>query len=107
MTPDELAAAKERANQKRRLRRLWVSDASWDEVCEEMGLEPESLRAFAATLGLYDRPDPDIYLPTPQEIKVAAANIRMGWSQAEREARLEGRLHDRMDNATRSDNDAG
>jgi hypothetical protein len=104
MTPEELAAAKAGANQKRRLRRLWKSDASWEEICEEMGLESESLRAFAGSLGLHDRPDPDCYLPTESEIRQAAASIRMGWSQAEREARLGGRLGDRMDNATGSDN---
>lgn len=104
MTPDELAAAKERANQKRRLRRLWASDCSWEEVCEEMGLDSESLRAYAATLGLYDRPEPDCFLPTPEQIRIEAAKIRMGWTQTEREARLGGRLSDKLDNATRSDN---
>jgi hypothetical protein len=104
MTPEELASAKERANQKRRLRRLWASDSSWDEVCEEMGMGSEELRAYAATLGLDVRPEPDCFIPTPLEIKKAAAEIRMGWSQAEREARLGGRVFDRMNKATGSDN---
>lgn len=102
MTPDELSAAKERANQKRRLRRLWASDASLEEVCEEMGMAEPVLRQYAAALGLTDRPAPDCYVPTPLEIKIATAQIRMAWTQHEREARL-----GRMDNATRSDNSAG
>jgi hypothetical protein len=104
MTPEELAASKKRANQKRRLSRLWVSESSLGEICEEMGMaEPELLR-YAATLGLTDRPEPDCYVPTPLEIKVAAAQIRAGWTQAERESRLGGRQSDRLDNATRDDN---
>ena len=104
MTPEELSAAKERANQKRRLRRLWVSDSSLEEICEEMGMAEPVLRQYAAALGLTDRPDPDCYVPTPLEIKLAAAQIRMGWTQAERESRLGGRQSDRLDNATGSDN---
>ena len=104
MTPEELSAAKDRANQKRRLRRLWASDCSFEELCEEMGMAAPELRRYAATLGLTDRPDPDCYVPSPLDIKIAAAQIRMGWTQVEREARLEGRLSDRLDNATGSDN---
>lgn len=103
MTPEELSAAKERANQKRRLRRLWASDCTFDEMCEEMGMAEPVLRQYAAALGLTDRPDPDCYVPSLLEIKLAAAQIRMGWTQVEREARLEGRLSDRLDNATGSD----
>lgn len=99
MTPEELSAAKERANQKRRLRRLWVSDASIEEVCEEMGMAAPDLLRYAASLGLTDRKEPGCYIPTPLEIKIATAQIRMAWTQPEREARL-----GRIDNATRSDN---
>ena len=105
MTPDELAAAKERANQKRRLRRLWSSDSSFDEICDEMGMDEVALRSYAAGMGLVDRPEPDCYLPSPLEIRLAAAEIRSRWTQVEREARLEGRSSGMLDNATRSDNE--
>lgn len=62
-----------------------------------MGLDSESLRDYAATLGLHDRPEPDCYLPTESEIRIATAEIRMGWSQAEREARLNGRPCDKLE----------
>lgn len=52
----------------------------------------EALLAYAATLGLSDRVEPDVYVPTEAEIRMAAARIRMGWTQAEREARLGGRF---------------
>ena len=51
----------------------------------------EALLAYAATLGLTDRVEPDVYVPTPAQIREAAARIRFGWTQAEREARLGGR----------------
>jgi hypothetical protein len=107
MTPEEKLASKDRANQKRRLRRLWSSDSSLDEICEEMGMGEDELLAYAAGLGLKDRDPPDCYIPTPLEIRLATASIRMGWTQAERDARLEGRLSDRLEDATtEADNDA-
>lgn len=102
MTPDELAAAKDRANQKRRLRRLWASDCSFEEICEEMGMAEDEMREYAAALGLADRPEPDFFLPTPEEIKEATYRLRMSWTQAERDARL-----GRMELPTRSDYGAG
>jgi len=103
MTPEEKTASMERANQKRRLRRLWASDSSIEEICEEIEMSAADLLLFAASLGLESRDQPDCYLPSPLEIRLAAARIRMGWSQSEREARLEGRLFDRLDNATERD----
>lgn len=91
LTPEEIAANKEVANRKRRLRRLWAGDLTMQEICEEMEMPLEALLAYAATLGLTDRVEPDVYVPTPAEIRQAAARIRFGWTQAEREARLGGR----------------
>ena len=70
-------------------------------------MEAQALLRFAGELGLQAREAPECYLPTPLEIRLATASIRMGWSQVEREARLEGRLTDRLDNATGRDNYAG
>jgi hypothetical protein len=106
MTPAELTASEERANHKRKLRRLWAGDSSHDEICEEMGMTSDEVLAFAAALGLPDRPEPEFYLPSPEEIRMACARIRAGWSQVEREARLEAARSVRMENATGHDTDA-
>jgi hypothetical protein len=79
------------ANQKRALRRLWKGDSTTDEICVEVGLTAEGLVAAAALLGLPERAEPEIYLPTPAQIRIECAKIRMGWTPAEREARL-GRM---------------
>lgn len=91
LTPEEKSANKDRANLKRRMRRLWSGDLTMSEICEEMAMPHEAVAAFAASLGLGPREEPDVYVPTPQEIRQAAARIRMSWSPAEREARLGGR----------------
>lgn len=106
MTPEELSAAKERANLKRRVRRLWAGDSSFSEICDEVGMDEAGLRAFAATLGLVDREEPECYLPSPEEIRLATARIRSGWTQAEREARLEAARSVRMGDATGDDTNA-
>lgn len=107
MTPEELATAKERANLKRRVRRLWAGDSSLAEICDEVGMDEAGLRAFAATLGLVDRAEPECYLPSQLEIRLATAQIRSQWTQAEREARLEAARSVRIGDATGDDIDAG
>ena len=87
LTPEEIAEAKEAANWKRRVRRLWAGDLTMQEICEEIGMPEDEFLAAAASLGLRDRPEPDVYIPTPEQIRLAAAEIRAGWSQAELEAR--------------------
>jgi hypothetical protein len=87
------------ANRKRQFHRLWKSDATYEELCEEMQMTPEEVRAFADSLWLGERPEPNPYLPSPEEIRIECAKIRAGWSQAERESRLGGRLPVRMKEA--------
>ena len=65
----------------------------------------EQVRAFAASLGLGHREEPEFYLPTPEEIRLATARIRSGWTQTEREARLEAARTSRMNEPTRQDTD--
>ena len=103
MTPDELAAAKAGANKKRRLRRLWTSDCSWEEVCDEMGMDSAALREFAATLGLFDRPEPECYLPSPETIRIETEKTRASWSREERESRLVGPPRDRIEDDSGSE----
>lgn len=88
MTPEELAAAKEGANRKRRLRRLWAGELTLAEVCEEMGLPEGEVTALAESLGLGEREEPETYVPDPATIRLEAAKIRAGWTDAERESRL-------------------
>jgi hypothetical protein len=84
---EEIEANRARANEKRRLRHLWKGEYTLEEICEEMELGEPELLAFAATLGLGERPEIEVYLPTPEQIRLAAAEIRAGWTAAELEAR--------------------
>lgn len=75
-------------NQKRQLRHLWKGELTTQEIAEEMDFTLEELRDAASWLGLPDRIEPDVYMPTELEIKKATAEIRSRWTPAEREARL-------------------
>lgn len=66
-------------------------------LAEEMWLSPEAVEAMASDMGLGDRAEPDCYLPTPEEIRLATARFRAGWSPAERDARVQGPLFGKMD----------
>jgi hypothetical protein len=85
--PEEVEANRARANLKRRVRHLWKGELTLAEICEEVEMSEPDLLAFAATLELGERPEFDCYLPTAEEIRLAAAEIRAGWSAAELEAR--------------------
>jgi hypothetical protein len=93
-------------NQKRALRHLWKGELTLEEIAEEMCFSAEQLDAAVALLGLPEREETDIYLPTREEILLAAAEIRAGWTQAEREARLASARSVRMEDATELDNHA-
>jgi hypothetical protein len=105
-SPEEIEANKEQANRKRKLRRLWsYSDLSFEEVCDEMGLSHEELIKYAASLGLTNREEPVVYIPTPEQIRIAAAEVRSKWSPADVESRLGAGAFGRMNNATEQQND--
>jgi hypothetical protein len=87
LSEQEIVENKKRANRKRLLRRLWVGECTLTEICEELALSHDEVMEFAAELGLGDRVEPECYLPSREEILLACARIRQGWSQAEREAR--------------------
>lgn len=105
LTEEEIARNKRRANEKRKLHRLWAGDSSFDEICEEMAMTEPQVRAFAASLGLTHREEPRCYLPSPAEIRLATARIRSQWTQTEREARLEAARTARMNEPTGLDTD--
>lgn len=83
----ELAEHKERANRKRQIRHLWKGELTDGEIAEEMGLSIGELLQFAEQLGLPARKESCVFLPTPEQIRLAAAAIRAGWTRAELEAR--------------------
>lgn len=105
LTEDEIARNKRRANEKRKLHRLWAGDSTFAEICEEMAMTGDQVREFAKSLGLGHREEPEFYLPTPQEIRLHTARIRAGWTQTEREARLEAARTARMTDTTGHDTD--
>ena len=103
MTPAELSASKERANRKRQLHRLWAGDSSLDEICDDLGMNEDEVLEFAQSLGLPPRPEPEFFLPTPEEIRLACAAIRSKWTQLERESRRAAAWGGRIDIATGHD----
>lgn len=79
------------ANQKRALRKMWVGDLTLEEIQDDLGITAEELADAVASLGLPSERPPAAFLPTPEEIRLACAALRMNWTPAERESRL-GRL---------------
>jgi hypothetical protein len=47
--------------------------------------------AYAAGIGIVGRDPPGCYLPTREEILLACAKFRAGWTETERQSRLGGR----------------
>jgi hypothetical protein len=113
------------ANQKRALRRLWSGDLDLLEIaedltfstyiwmqageeCEATSFDVADVVAAAAELGLHERPQVEIFVPSPEQIRIAAAEIRAGWSEREREERRKGAwCAGILKVATEEDNDAG
>jgi hypothetical protein len=111
------------ANQKRALRRLWSGDLDLLEIaedltfstyiwaeddCEVTTFDVDTVITAAKMLGLEERPQVEIFVPTPEQIRVAAAEIRAGWSEREREERRKGAwCAGILKMATEEDNNAG
>ncbi len=87
LSPEELAEHKKRANRKRQIRHLWKGELTIGEIAEVMCMTHGELLEFADSLGLPEREETCVYLPTPEQIRLAAASIRAGWTRAELEAR--------------------
>jgi hypothetical protein len=102
MSPEEVRASKERANIKRRVRRLWSGDSTVEEICEEVGLSSEEFALLREEMKLSERKG--FYCPDQETIRLECAKFRAGWTQAEREARLEGARCVRINKATQGDN---
>lgn len=76
------------------------------ETYEIVEFDVETVERCAEELGLGDRPHVEIYLPSQEEIRLAAAAIRAGWTQEEREARLRNAWIGTLKDTTGGDNDA-
>jgi hypothetical protein len=87
LTPEQAAEAQAAANLKRRIKRLWKGDLTLEEIREETGMPVEEFLALAAGMGLVDRPEPDVYIPTADQIRMDTAAIRAAWSKSELESR--------------------
>jgi hypothetical protein len=72
-------------------------EADVDAVVQEMRLSPDAVTAMAAEMGLGERVEPECYLPSAEEIRLATARLRSGWTQAELDSRLGGAGLGRMD----------
>lgn len=81
---------------RQKCRDLWTTNLTNEELARELGINQVQLYVAGRKLGLGQRwayinrkytPRED---PTEDEIKARAAEIRAGWSEEEREARLVG-----------------
>lgn len=66
-------------------------------VVEEMRLSPDEVVAMAAEMGLGERVEPECYMPSQEEIRLATAKFRAGWSSSELDSRLGGPGSGRME----------
>lgn len=59
-----------------------------EEMAGDLGMSIYEFYEACTEVGLKPRVDPDIYVPTPEQIREAAAEIRLGWDSETVEARL-------------------
>jgi len=97
LTPEQIAEIKKAANHKRRIKRLWAGDLTLGEICEEIGMTEDEFLWHAKLLGLENRPEPYAYVPTPGEIRMAAAKIRSEWPADVLESRRVARRYDMLE----------
>lgn len=78
------------ANEKRKLRHLWKGDSTVEEIASDMGFSLDQLDEARLSLCLPPASERECkaYLPTPEQIRLATAEIRAGWSQKDREDRI-------------------
>lgn len=97
LTPEQIVEIKAAANFKRRIKRLWAGDLTLTEICEEIGMTEGEFLGHARSLGLENRPEPDVFVPTPEQIRMAAAEIRRGWPPDVLESRRVARRYGMLD----------
>lgn len=78
-------------SQKERLYILrWYAsqDITNEEMASDLGMSIFEFYEACTDVGLRPREEPDIYIPTQEEIAAACAEIRLGWDEETVEARL-------------------
>lgn len=65
------------SGRKRALRRLWKGESTFAEIAEDLGWSEATLTQAVAFLGLPERAEPEVYLPTPEEIRLECAKLRL------------------------------
>lgn len=93
-------------NQKRALRHLWKGELTAEEIAEELEFTADELSEAVRLMNLPDRVEPDVYIPTKEQILIAAAEIRANWTPAEREARRASAWSVRLEETTGHDTNA-
>lgn len=59
-----------------------------EEMASDLGMSEHEFAEACIEVGLKPRVDPDIYIPTQEQIAAACAEIRAGWDAETVEARL-------------------
>lgn len=59
-----------------------------DEIASDLDMNEAEFQEACVSIGLPRRTNPAIYVPTPQQVLAAAAQIRSTWTNADREERL-------------------
>ena len=78
-------------SQKERLYILrWYAsqDITNEEMASDLGMSLFEFLEACTEVGLKPREEPDIYIPSQEEIAAACAEIRLGWDEETVEARL-------------------
>jgi hypothetical protein len=68
----------------------WYSspEVTNDEIASDLGMSITEFFEACIEVGLRPREEPDIYVPTQEEIARAAAEIRLGWDSETAESRM-------------------
>ena len=63
-------------------------DITNEEMASDLGMSMFEFLEACTAVGLKPRTDPDIYIPTQEEIAAACAEIRLGWDEETVQSRL-------------------
>ena len=66
-----------------------------DEIASDLDMSVGEFLEACEVIGLKRRKEPPVYKPSPEEIRMAAAEIRLNWTNSEREERLRAAWPDR------------
>lgn len=75
------------SQERRDLRRLFRGHLPIEEAANDMGMSIGEVREAWLILGLGERKEPEVYMPTSSDIAEAAELIRSRWTDRERRRR--------------------